>query len=180
VVEDTRKMYRFEDWSKTQLRAKTREAMCKLLEPTNLHYLHAKKLEHAVFCHLENECTEKYGVEPFSSDVTFGQFKERYVDVMNEVFGSIRQMGFEKTYEDVIENKLHWKMSSYYPFYDNERRIVMNITKPLEVEEGVFTCPKCKGKRTHHYSRQVRSADEPATTFITCADKACGYNWKIN
>ena len=40
----------------------------------------------------------------------------------------------------------------------------------------MFTCRKCKSKRCTYYELQTRSADEPATIFVTCLD--CGKNWK--
>ena len=36
----------------------------------------------------------------------------------------------------------------------------------------MFTCSRCKSKKTTYYEMQTRSADEPATIFITCLD--CG------
>jgi DNA-directed RNA polymerase subunit M/transcription elongation factor TFIIS len=46
----------------------------------------------------------------------------------------------------------------------------------IEVEEGGYTCPKCKGNRTISTMSQTRSADEPMTTFIVCTD--CQTKWK--
>jgi len=46
----------------------------------------------------------------------------------------------------------------------------------IEVEEGGYTCPKCKGNRTISTMSQTRSADEPMTTFIVCTD--CQTRWK--
>jgi DNA-directed RNA polymerase subunit M/transcription elongation factor TFIIS len=40
----------------------------------------------------------------------------------------------------------------------------------------MYTCSKCKSKRTIYRSAQVRSADEPETIFVTCLD--CGKKWK--
>ena len=34
--------------------------------------------------------------------------------------------------------------------------------------QGEFTCRRCKGTKTTHYSLQTRSADEPMTVFVTC------------
>ena len=42
--------------------------------------------------------------------------------------------------------------------------------------EGMFTCGKCKSKRTKYYQMQTRSADEPMTTFVNCLN--CGKRWK--
>jgi DNA-directed RNA polymerase subunit M/transcription elongation factor TFIIS len=46
---------------------------------------------------------------------------------------------------------------------------------PFQVEEGVLKCPKCGGCRSFSYSKQTRSADEPMTTFATCA--TCKHKW---
>jgi transcription elongation factor S-II len=45
-----------------------------------------------------------------------------------------------------------------------------------QASTDMFTCRKCKSKRCTYYELQTRSADEPATIFITCLD--CGKNWK--
>jgi DNA-directed RNA polymerase subunit M/transcription elongation factor TFIIS len=52
------------------------------------------------------------------------------------------------------------------------------ISNPFVVEEGAITCDKCKSNRTYSYSKQVRSADEGFTTFVTCAN--CNAKWRIN
>jgi DNA-directed RNA polymerase subunit M/transcription elongation factor TFIIS len=41
---------------------------------------------------------------------------------------------------------------------------------------GMFTCGRCKSKRTTFYLLQTRSADEPMTEFISCM--GCGNKWK--
>ena len=41
---------------------------------------------------------------------------------------------------------------------------------------GVFTCGKCRSKKTTYYQMQTRSADEPMTSFVTCL--SCGKRWK--
>ena len=46
----------------------------------------------------------------------------------------------------------------------------------VEASTDMFTCKKCKSKRCTYYELQTRSADEPATIFITCLD--CGKNYK--
>ena len=39
-----------------------------------------------------------------------------------------------------------------------------------------FKCGRCKQRKCTYYELQTRSADEPATIFVTCLD--CGKNWK--
>ena len=46
------------------------------------------------------------------------------------------------------------------------------------ISEGMYTCGKCKGKRTTTQEIQMRSADEPMSIFITCVD--CGHQWRIS
>jgi len=48
--------------------------------------------------------------------------------------------------------------------------------KTKEEIVGLFTCGKCKSKRTTYYQMQTRSADEPMTTFVTCLN--CEKRWK--
>ena len=53
------------------------------------------------------------------------------------------------------------------------------FNKKVEASTDMFTCRnyKCKSKRCTYYELQTRSADEPATVFITCLD--CGKHWKM-
>lgn len=46
-----------------------------------------------------------------------------------------------------------------------------------DVPDGVFQCKKCKSWKTVYYQLQTRSADEPMTTFVTCA--GCATHWKF-
>jgi len=55
----------------------------------------------------------------------------------------------------------------------NEERM---IGKQSEGTCELFTCGKCKQKKTSYYQMQTRGADEPMTVFITCA--VCGNRWK--
>jgi transcription elongation factor S-II len=62
--------------------------------------------------------------------------------------------------------------------YELKRRdLVMEAAKAREEDySGMFTCMRCKTKRTTFYLLQTRSADEPMTAFITCL--SCGNKWK--
>jgi len=62
-------------------------------------------------------------------------------------------------------------------FKHRERDLAMEARKAMEEDySGMFTCGRCKSKRTTFYLLQTRSADEPMTAFITCL--ACGNRWK--
>lgn len=50
------------------------------------------------------------------------------------------------------------------------------ITNEIKNQDGLFTCNRCKTKKTTYYQLQTRSADEPMTTFVSCLN--CDKNWK--
>jgi transcription elongation factor S-II len=52
------------------------------------------------------------------------------------------------------------------------KRDIAKYDKKIEASTDMFTCRKCKSKRSSYIELQTRSADEPATIFITCLD--CG------
>lgn len=48
----------------------------------------------------------------------------------------------------------------------------------VEVKDGEFKCGKCFKRKVLTYQKQMRSADEPMTTFFNCQN--CGHMWKMN
>lgn len=60
-----------------------------------------------------------------------------------------------------------------------EKKIIRDANKytnNVQASTDMFICRKCKSKKCTYYELQTRSADEPATIFVTCLD--CGKNWK--
>lgn len=57
------------------------------------------------------------------------------------------------------------------------KRDIAKYDKKIEASTDMFTCKKCHSKKCTYYELQTRSADEPATIFVTCLD--CGKHWKI-
>lgn len=59
----------------------------------------------------------------------------------------------------------------------NKLKLDLQITQSqIEVAEGIYTCRKCGSKKTQSTWAQTRSADEPATIYVTCVE--CGNAWK--
>jgi transcription elongation factor S-II len=56
------------------------------------------------------------------------------------------------------------------------KRDASKFTTNIQASTDMFTCKKCKSKKCTYYELQTRSADEPATIFVTCLD--CGKHWK--
>lgn len=69
-------------------------------------------------------------------------------------------------------------------FYEQKIRVMLKrtemedtgISDPHKMDDGFYECRKCKKFKTRHYSMQIRSADEPMTTFIRCY--LCHSTWK--
>lgn len=71
------------------------------------------------------------------------------------------------------------KHENFSDFIEIEKKEINKILNPQEVKEGGFyTCPKCKQNKTMYFSRQVRRADEPPTTFIFCMNDNCKFTWR--
>ena len=66
----------------------------------------------------------------------------------------------------------HWRERIEHKIKRDKSRLSTNI----EASTDLFQCKKCRSKKCTYYELQTRSADEPATIFITCLD--CGKNWK--
>ncbi|KZT65836.1 hypothetical protein DAEQUDRAFT_746862 [Daedalea quercina L-15889] len=63
-----------------------------------------------------------------------------------------------------------------------KRKVVDDVLGGEEMwkhaDSTAATCPKCDHGRAYFYQLQIRSADEPMTTFYRCA--SCGNNWREN
>ncbi|KLO13012.1 hypothetical protein SCHPADRAFT_828654 [Schizopora paradoxa] len=45
-----------------------------------------------------------------------------------------------------------------------------------DADQTTVTCPKCENNRAYFYQLQIRSADEPMTTFYRCT--TCTNQWR--
>jgi DNA-directed RNA polymerase subunit M/transcription elongation factor TFIIS len=68
------------------------------------------------------------------------------------------------------------KWQSIIDKFDKQEKIAEE-SKNLATTD-MFKCPKCKKNKATYYKMQIRSADEPETTFITCS--LCKHNWRMN
>ena len=46
-----------------------------------------------------------------------------------------------------------------------------------DYSDGMYSCPRCKCRKTDYTERQTRSADEPMTVFLFCL--ACNKRWRM-
>lgn len=84
-------------------------------------------------------------------------------EITAEILSKMTHQEFQpEQWKEMIERKM---MRDASKFSDN-----------TQASTDMFTCRKCKSKRCTYYEMQTRSADEPATVFITCLN--CGKNWR--
>lgn len=112
-------------------------------------------------------------------------FVQIYTDRLRSVYINLKNMDLIKQIQDgeitpqsvafmthQEFNPIHWKV-----LIDQKiKRDASRFTTNIEASTDMFTCKRCKSKRCTYYELQTRSADEPATIFITCLD--CGKHWK--
>lgn len=46
------------------------------------------------------------------------------------------------------------------------------------VDSTEAVCPACSHSTAYFMQMQIRSADEPMTTFYKCCNNMCGHNWR--
>ena len=113
------------------------------------------------------------------------RFAQIYLDRLRSIYINLKSPSFltrikngEVTPQN-IASMTHQEMNPSQWSSLIEQKVVRDANKytnNIQASTDMFTCKKCKSKRCTYYELQTRSADEPATIFITCLD--CGKNWK--
>jgi transcription elongation factor S-II len=141
---------------------------------------HVNNIEKSVFNYALKEATLQKIVKkwenPFFVQLYLNRLRSVYLNldtfIKMLIAGEIqaKDVGF-MTHQEIQPDK--WMMLI-------ENKIIRNASKynnNIEASTDMFTCKKCKSKKCTYYELQTRSADEPATIFITCLD--CGKHWKM-
>jgi len=129
----------------------------------------AKEVEQALFKFSE-EYAEENGT-PFLLEQIYESKSEELIDIFNG-----------KSLKYIIDSIKNKTINPEKIPYMRKSELIPNITKNNSDDEAkkgsdLFLCSKCKKRNTSIEERQVRSADEPATQFITCLE--CGNKWTL-
>ena len=129
----------------------------------------AKEVEQALFKFSE-EYAEENGT-PFLLEQIYESKSEELIDIFNG-----------KSLKYIIDSIKGKTIKPERIPYMRKSELIPDITKNNSEDESkkgsdLFLCSKCKKRNTSIEERQVRSADEPATQFITCLE--CGNKWTI-
>ena len=111
-----------------------------------------------------------------SADKSDSDIESIYKDNIYQIIGDfVNKKNIKDVLQSIKDNKIGWDHGCFekIKFRQNEQDDF--IVNPFEVEEGALECKKCGSKRTFSYSKQVRSCDEPMTTFAQCI--SCKAKW---
>jgi DNA-directed RNA polymerase subunit M/transcription elongation factor TFIIS len=138
-------------------------------------------LEKGVFNYALKEATRKKIVKkwenPQFTSIYIDRLRSIYMNLKNDVFlkqirsGEIdsKSVGF-MTHQEFNPEKWHVLIEK------KMKRDASKYDDNIQASTDMYTCRKCKSKRCTYYEMQTRSADEPATIFVTCLD--CGKHWR--
>ena len=138
-------------------------------------------LEKGIFNYAIKEGTSKKIIKKWDNPL----FVQLYIDRLRSIFINLKNT---ELLEQLVTKELTPQSLAFMTHQEMnqtrwkdliEQKIKRDATKyttNIQASTDMFTCRKCKSKRCTYYELQTRSADEPATIFITCLD--CGKNWK--
>ena len=142
----------------------------------------AINIEKGVYNFTIRECTYRQIVKKWKNP----QFCEIYLSRMRSLMTNFKnspnfldQIKTKQITPDVLAIMTHQEMCPEQWRERIDRKIKIDQSHfhtNIEASTDMFTCKKCKSKRCTFYEMQTRSADEPATIFITCLD--CGKSWR--
>lgn len=138
-------------------------------------------IEKGVFNYSLKEASSKKIIKKWDNP----RFVQLYLDRLRSIYINLKN---EEFLNQIINNEVtpqslafmtHQEMNNSRWRKLIEKKMIRDANKynnDIQASTDMFTCKKCKSKRCTYYELQTRSADEPATIFVTCLD--CGKNWK--
>jgi transcription elongation factor S-II len=138
-------------------------------------------LEKGIYNYAIKEATSRKIIKKWENSV----FVQLYVDRLRSIYMNFKNPDFLQQIktEDIAPQTIAFMTHQEMNPERWDRLIQMKIlrdkskfTTNIEALTDMFTCKKCKSKKCTYYELQTRSADEPATIFVTCLD--CGKHWK--
>jgi DNA-directed RNA polymerase subunit M/transcription elongation factor TFIIS len=126
---------------------------------------------------------KKNNIEIFTKNLNkLGLSEEEMKRATYQVVGDILSLKEGEKMKPILEDVKAGKVCWRHKTFDETERLIQEhddyILHPFNVVEGVLECKKCGSKRTFSCQKQVRSSDEPMTTFTRCA--MCGNQWKYD
>jgi len=137
-------------------------------------------VENGIYNYTIQECTNRKIIKkwnnPYFVEIYISKFKTLLINLKSEyVQELVRQDPTKIAYMSHID---------FYPekwkhLIEKQHQINESILNTkLVANTDQFKCRKCDSRSCNYYQLQIRSADEPMTSFITCID--CDHHWRVN
>ena len=141
---------------------------------------HSSNLEKGIFNYALKEADQRKIVKKWDNK----HFVQIYLDRLRSIYTNlndniIEQINSEAIKAHVVAFMTHQELNPEKWQELIDKKIIKDKNKfenNIEASTDTFTCRKCKSKKCTFYQQQIRSADEPMTTFVTCLD--CGNRFK--
>jgi transcription elongation factor S-II len=140
-------------------------------------------LERGIYNYAIKEATSKKIIKkwenPYFTQLYLDRLRSIYLNLKNNP-DLIEQLKNKDITPQVLAFMTHQEMNPKHwskLIEQKAKRDANKFNTNVQASTDMFTCKKCKSKKCTFYELQTRSADEPATIFITCID--CGKNWKM-
>lgn len=138
-------------------------------------------LEKGIFNYALKEATRKKIVKKWENP----HFVTIYIDRMRSIYMNLKNDTLLKQIQNGEIEPKHVAFMTHQEFNPDRWRVLIEkkmkrdaskYNDNIQASTNMYTCRKCKSTRCTYYEMQTRSADEPATIFVTCLD--CGKHWR--
>uniref|UniRef100_A0A6C0DJD9 TFIIS-type domain-containing protein n=1 Tax=viral metagenome TaxID=1070528 RepID=A0A6C0DJD9_9ZZZZ len=138
-------------------------------------------LEKGIFNYSLNEAKNRKIVKkwdnPYFIQIYVDRLRSIFINIKNPILLEQLQSGTLKSHSIAFMSHQEMAPDKWQHLIEIKSKRDMNkFESNLEAATDTFTCRKCKSNKCTYYQQQVRSADEPMTTFVQCI--SCGNRWK--
>jgi|UniRef100_A0A6C0IRE7 DNA-directed RNA polymerase subunit M/transcription elongation factor TFIIS len=160
-----------------KFRANLKEKLNIVVEDENI----TSNVETSIFNYALDESDRRKLIKKWDNprfvEIYLNRFRSIYINLKNTAF--LEQIKNKEITGKTLERLTHYEMDPerWSELIDKKiKREASKFNTNIQASTDMFTCRKCKSKKCTYYELQTRSADEPATIFVTCLD--CGKNWR--
>jgi transcription elongation factor S-II len=141
----------------------------------------SENLEKGIYNYAIKEASQRKIVKKWDNPL----FVQLYTDRLRSIYINLKSPNLLeqlKTHEITPQSIAFMTHQEFCPDHWSKllekkmKRDAVKYVDNTQASTDMFTCKKCRSKRCTYYELQTRSADEPATIFVTCLD--CGKHWK--
>jgi transcription elongation factor S-II len=142
---------------------------------------HVINMEKGIFNYAVQEASRRKIVKKWENPHFTQLYKDRLRSVLTNLKGS-SLIDLLRNNEILPQNIAFMTHQEYNPdrwkalIESKMKRDASKYADNIQASTNMYTCKKCKSTRCTYYEMQTRSADEPATIFVTCLD--CGKHWR--